>query len=401
MKNPSRRVLIKGAAGLAAVGAPVVHAALAPAGFVPILAAAADISGKSGLTLISDRPINLETPPHLLDDDVTPAERFFVRNNGLAPETAEVSESEWGFRIDGEVERPLEWSIAELQRDFEPVTLRLALECAGNGRKFHRPAVSGQQWTFGAVGFGDWTGVRLADLLKKTGLKKSAVYTAHYGADRHLSGGEPAISRGVPIAKAIEPHTLLAWGLNGRPLPLLNGYPLRLIVPGWPGSCSQKWLTRIWIRDREHDGEKMTGSDYRLPAHPVAPGANVPDANMRIIESMPVKSLITFPATGARMRAGEGFEIRGHAWSGESALAGVDISTDFGAVWNAATLAAAQNKYAPRRFRATLRLAQPGYYEIWARARDAAGRMQPAATPGWNPKGYCNNMQHRIGLFAA
>jgi DMSO/TMAO reductase YedYZ molybdopterin-dependent catalytic subunit len=398
----SRRSVIRGVGAAAVMGAPIVHARLAPAGFVPVLAAGPAIAGKEGLSIVADRPLNLETPPHLLDDDVTPASRFFVRNNGMEPEVGAAAAADWRLKIDGEVERPLDLSIADLKRKFEIVTLRLALECAGNGRKFHRPAVAGQQWTFGAVGFGDWTGVRLSDVLKAAGLSGAAVYTGHYGADRHLNGGdEPPISRGIPIAKALEPHTLIAFGLNRADLPPLNGHPLRLVVPGWPGSCSQKWLTRILIRDREHDGAKMTGSDYRLPAYPVAPGAEVPDQDMRVIESMPVKSLITFPATGAEVKAGAAFETRGHAWSGESEVAGVDLSIDFGASWVAADLPPAKNKYAPRRFRASFVPPVKGYYEVWARARDAAGRMQPASTPGWNPKGYNNNMQHRVAVFAA
>lgn len=402
-RGRTRRDLLRGAGGAsfaAALGAPLVFAQSAPAGFVPVLLAGAP--GKDGLTLIGDRPLNLETPPHLLDDDATPPARFFVRDNGLPPDPAAISAGDWRLAIDGEVEAPLDLSIAEMKKRFEPVTLRLALECAGNGRKFYRPQASGQMWTFGAVGFGDWTGVRLADVLGAARLKAKAAYTAHYGADRHLSGdtGKHAISRGLPIAKAREPHTLIAWGLNGADLPHANGFPLRLVAPGWPGSCSQKWLTRIAVRDREHDGEKMLGQDYRMPAYPVAPGAAVQDADMRIIESMPVKSLITFPATGAELKAKAPFEARGHAWSGERAVEAVDISLDFGATWRPARLDPLKNKYAPRRWRASITPLQAGYYEIWARARDEDGRMQPPAPPGWNPKGYLNNMQHRIGIFA-
>jgi DMSO/TMAO reductase YedYZ molybdopterin-dependent catalytic subunit len=307
----------------------------------------------------------------------------------------------WRLRVDGEVDRPLDLTLAELKQAFEAVTLRLVIECAGNGRRFFRPAASGNQWTFGGVGCADWTGVRLRDVLQRAGVKRSAVYTGHYGADGHLSGdpARTAISRGVPIAKAMEPHTLIAWAMNGADMPVLNGHPLRLVVPGWPGSCSQKWLTRIWVRDREHDGEKMTGQSYRMPAYPVAPGTEVADADMEIIQSMPVKSLITSPATGSRMRFGAPIEVRGHAWSGETDVAQVDVSIDFGATWTRASLAPAANKYAWRRFRASVRAPEQGYYEIWARATDAEGRAQPASPPGWNPHGYCNNQQHRVAVF--
>jgi DMSO/TMAO reductase YedYZ molybdopterin-dependent catalytic subunit len=400
-RNVSRRALVAAAGGgaICCLGARVVHARRAPPGF-PFLFADAGAAGKEGLTLLSDRPLNLETPPHLLDDETTPARRFFVRDNGLPPANADAAA--WRLRIDGEVDTPLDLSIADLERGFETVTLRLALECGGNGRKFFRPEAAGQQWTFGAVGFGDWTGVRLAEILRRAGARPSAVYTGHYGADRHLSGdpGKIPISRGVPIEKAMEPHTLIAFGLNGGPLPAANGHPLRLVVPGWPGSCSQKWLTRVWVRERVHDGEKMQGDSYRVPKHPIAPGAVVAEADFAIIEDMPVKSLITFPATGAEVKTGEAFEIRGHAWSGETALAGLDYSLDFGATWARAELAPPKNRYAPQRWRARITLPRKGYYEIAARARDAAGRVQPFGTPGWNPKGYVNNMQHRIAVFA-
>ncbi len=401
----TRRSVIKKALGVSAIaGAPVVHAHAAPAWWTPIIGvnSASVMAGKEELTLLGDRPLNMETPPHLLDDDVTPAHRFFVRNNGLPPDINEVADEDWSLTIDGEVENPLSLTIADLKRDFEPVTLRLPLECGGNGRKFFRPAASGNQWTFGAVGFGDWTGVRLRDVLAKAVLKDSAYHTGHYGADKHLSGNKKKfpISRGVPIKKAIDPHTLIVWGLNGEPLPPQNGYPLRLIAPGWPGSCSQKWLTRIWVRDKMHDGAKMTGSSYRMPETPTAPGVPIPEDRLQIIESMPVKSLITSVKTGAQKPAERPFEVRGHAWSGETPVAGLDVSIDFGATWVPAQLDSLKNTYAPQRWRAEIILPQKGYYEIWARARDAEGRMQPATTPGWNQKGYLNNMQHRVAVFA-
>lgn len=365
-------------------------------------AAPALTPGKAGLSLLSDRPLNLETPPHLLDDDVTPASAMFVRNNGVAPDVTPEAAAAWTLAIDGEVETPLTLTIEELKRGFAPVTLRLQIECAGNGRRFMKPAAEGNQWAFGAVSCAEWTGVRLADILARAGVKATAIYTAHKGADLHLSGdpAKDAISRGVPLAKAMEPHTIVAYRMNGDDIPALNGYPLRLVVPGWPGSCSQKWLTRITLRNVEHDGRGMTGRSYRLPAYPIAPGADIADEDMRIIESMPVKSLITAPKTGARVAAGSVFELRGHAWAGDDSVAALDISHDFGASWSPATLDRPVNRYAWQRWRADVVLGQRGYYELWARATDEKGRMQPATPPGWNPRGYNNNMQHRIAVFA-
>ena len=406
--NPSRRTFIKSAgatAFAAALGAPIPFSRFLPNGVVPV-ALAQDASfalrEKPGLTLLNDRPVNMECPPHLLDDDITPAARLFVRNNGLPPDVEEIKDADWRLTIDGEVETPLEISIADLKSQFEMVTLRLQLECGGNGRKFFRPGASGNQWTFGAVGCPNWTGVRLRDVLNAAGVKDNAVYTAHYGADQHLSGDpqKNPISRGVPIEKAMEAHNLIVWAVNGEPLPSLNGHPLRLVIPGWPGSCSQKWLTRITLRDQVHDGAKMTGSSYRVPAYPVAPGTSVPDEDMEIIHSMPVKSLITFPQTGARVSPQETFEVRGHAWAGDNDISSVDVSIDFGATWARANLKPPANKYAWQRWRADISLPEAGYFEVWARATDNEGRAQPPVPPGWNPKGYLNNMQHRIAVFA-
>ncbi len=406
-RSASRRALLTGGAGAAfaaGLGVPIPFIGNLPAGMAP-LAFAQDASElarlKPGLTTLGDRPVVLETPPHLLDDDVTPAARFFVRNNGNPPDLSDAAVQNWRLVVDGEVNTALNLSIADLKRDFDNVTLRLVIECGGNGRRFYRPSASGNQWTFGGVGCADWTGVRLRDVLQRAGLKRSAVYTGHYGADQHLSGdpARAAISRGVPISKAMEEHTLIAWAMNGADMPAMNGHPLRLVAPGWPGSCSQKWLNRIWIRDREHDGEKMLGQSYRMPAYPVAPGTAVPDADMRIIASLPIKSLITFPQTGARLRLGRTIDVRGHVWSGDVAPARVDVSLDFGATWTEARLGEAKNRYAWRRFAASLRPPQRGYYEVWARATDENGAAQPAVPPGWNPHGYLNNQQHRIAVF--
>lgn len=361
------------------------------------------MAGKNGLILMNDRPLNAETPAHLLDDDVTPYEHFFIRNNGLVPDTALDMDAEgWTLTIDGEVDTPLELSIADLKERFEVVTNRLVLECGGNGRAFFNPGASGNQWTTGAVGCADWTGVRLSDVLNAAGVKDSAVYTAHYGNDPHLSGDpeKDAISRGAPIEKAMAEGSMIVWEMNGEPIRAVHGFPLRVIIPGFPGSASQKYLNRIWVRDQVHDGAKMTGYSYRLPAYPVAPGTEVPEEDMVIMTEMPVKSLITFPKSGTETPAGEAAEVRGHAWAGSGDIASVDVSIDFGQTWIAARLDPAKNKFAWQRFRADVTLPEAGYYEVWARATDMNGIAQPPVVPGWNPRGYGNNMQHRIALIA-
>jgi DMSO/TMAO reductase YedYZ molybdopterin-dependent catalytic subunit len=403
---PDRRGFLKGA-GLATMGA-LVGAAIPfhrymPAGFIPEAMAATGmaITGKQGLTILNDRPVNAETPAHLLDDDVTPTARHFIRNNGIPPE--DLNPDNWMLTIDGLVDKPLKLSIADLKGQFEVVTQKICIECGGNGRAFFDPKAKGNQWSLGAVACAEWTGVRLADVLKAAGVKDTAIYTANYGADTHLSGkpGKLPISRGVPIKKALDSNNLIAFAMNGEAIHPMNGAPLRLHIPGWPGSFSHKWFTRMELRDVVHDGPKMTGSAYRLPPHPVAPGTKVKSSEMVFIESMVVKSLITAPASGVKLPKGErSVTVRGHAWAGDNTVTRVDLSYDFGVTWVEAKLDDPPNPYAWQRFSQTIRLPQEGYYEIWARATDDQGRAQPFAI-AWNPKGYMNNSMHRISVYAS
>jgi DMSO/TMAO reductase YedYZ molybdopterin-dependent catalytic subunit len=363
-----------------------------------------EIEGKEGLRVLNDRPLNAETLPHFLDDEVTPTNRLFIRNNGLIPEIAKQQDaSDWQLYIDGEVEKPLTLSMQDLKTQFANVTMQLILECAGNGRAAYYPKASGNQWTYGAIGCPMWTGVRLKDVLEAAGVRRSAVYTAYYGLDIHPSGDlqKTVISRGTPMAKALEETTLLAFAMNGEPLSPYHGFPVRLVCPGYPGSASGKWLKRIWIRDQIHDGPKMTGSAYRMPQYPVAPGTNISDSDMKIIEQMPVKSLITFPESGTEMAMAQRQSVtcRGSAWTGSGTITAVHVSYDFGQTWVSAKLSAPRNAYAWQRWEAQFALPSKGYYEIWARATDSTGTMQPMVVPGWNPKGYLNNAAHRIAVM--
>jgi len=349
----NRRGFLRGA-GLTTMGA-MLGAAIPfnrnmPAGFIPVALAEKAMmpDGKEGLTVLNDRPVNAETPPHLLNDDVTPTTRHFIRNNGIPPEST--SAKDWTLTVDGLVNNPMTLSIADLKSKFEVVTERLVIECGGNGRSYFDPPAKGNQWSLGAVACSEWTGVRYRDVLKAAGVKDSVIYTAHVGADSHLSGkpGKLAISRGVPIEKAMNPHNLIAFAMNGKELHPMNGAPLRLVVPGWPGSCSQKWLKRVWLRDIVHDGPKMTGKAYRVPKYPVEAGFKVPKSDFEIIEAMPVKSLITTPETGSKL-SGRSLNVGGHAWAGDSTVAKVDISIDFGATWQSADLSNPPNPYAWQR----------------------------------------------------
>ncbi|MFT4862978.1 MAG: DMSO/TMAO reductase YedYZ molybdopterin-dependent catalytic subunit [Pseudohongiellaceae bacterium] len=388
-----------------ALGMTIPFAKNMPAGLIPAAFAAANapetLQGKDGLIILNDRPVNAETPAHLLDDEVTPNNRMFVRNNGVPPTTIDVDN--WALEIGGEsCVNATSFTISELKQRFETVSAQLQIECGGNGRSEFNPAASGNQWTTGAVGCPSFTGVRLRDVLNYCGISSDAKYIGYYGADSHLSGDPDLvpISRGVPIDKAIERETLIAWQMNGEDIPLQNGYPLRLVCAGWPGSVSGKWLKRILVRDRIHDGEKMKAPSYTVPIEPVAPGSKVPDEAMTIIQSMPVKSLITFPQSGVSIDSRERLTIRGHAWAGDNQISAVFISIDFGATWLPSAVQPAANRLAWQNFQTWVQFPQPGYYEIWARAMDDRGRSQPMVVPGWNPRGYLNNACHRIAVQA-
>ena len=388
-----------------ALGMSIPFARFMPAGLIPAAYAAdrapAVIEGKDGLILLNDRPINAETPAHLLDDDVTPNRYLFIRNNGIPPNNIDVEK--WQLEVGGEsCSRPSRFSIAELRARFEEVTLQLQLECGGNGRAEFVPATSGNQWTTGAVACPSFSGVRLRDVLTYCGLRQDAVYVGYYGADTHISGipGRAPISRGVPIAKAMEQESLIAWKMNGEEIPLQNGYPLRMVCAGWPGSVSGKWLNRLVVRDRVHDGEKMAPPSYSVPITPVAPGSRVPNEAMRIIESMPVKSLVTFPQSGISHDLREKLVVLGHAWAGDNQVSAVFISIDFGVTWLPTIMRPGANRLAWQHWQSRVQFPQPGYYEVWARAVDDRGRSQPMVVPGWNPRGYLNNACHRIAVQA-
>jgi sulfite oxidase len=406
-----------GAAGLAtmsaAVGGAIPFAANMPGGFVPAAFAQGaeppkgpqylNFPGKSDkLVVLGDRPLVAETPENMLDDDTTPTDKFFIRNNGPTPEPASNVDG-WKIVIDGEVNQKLELTLGELKSRFRPVTRRLILECGGNGRSFFTPQARGNQWTNGGAGCAEWTGVRLVDVLQAAGVKPSAIYTGHYGADRSLADPtKDAISRGVPIRKAMDDNNLIVFAMNGQPLSNIHGGPVRLLVPGWPGSVSSKWLARIWVRDKVHDGAGMGGTSYRVAIKPMVPGDRVDPDNFRDLESMPVRSIITSPANGTSFgKEVREVKLRGAAWAGDLIVRQVDVSIDYGATWQTAQLEGPKNPYDWQRWTATARVPSEGYYEIWTRATDSKGIMQPHIAGNWNPQGYGANPMHRVAIRIA
>jgi DMSO/TMAO reductase YedYZ molybdopterin-dependent catalytic subunit len=410
--GPTRRGFLEGS-GLATmtamIGAPIAFAEFMPGGFIPKAFAQAakepkllKMDGKAELIILGDRPLVAETPAHMLDDDVTPTENFYIRNNGTPPEPAKEPDA-WEIVVDGEVNKPLKITLGDLKKRFRRVTYVMQLECGGNGRSAFEPPARGNQWTVGGVGCARWTGVPLADVLRAAGPKPSAKYTAHYGRDIHLSGdpATPTLSRGVRLAKAMEAHTLVVFEMNGKPLPNIHGGPVRLLVPGWAGSASQKWLSRIWIRDKEHDGPGMKGASYRVPTIPGVPGDPKFDTKtMRILESMPVRSIITNVKDGFKFPAKtQEIALSGKAWAGDNTITAVQISADFGQTWTSAQVMAPVNRYAWQKWAGKLKVPTHGYYELWVKATDSSGKVQPPVAPFWNPQGYGANTWHRVRVL--
>jgi DMSO/TMAO reductase YedYZ molybdopterin-dependent catalytic subunit len=345
---------------------------------------------KRNMIVRSTRPEDLEMPLDGFSTWITPVERFFVRTHTYVPR---VELSRWRLVIDGEVSNPLTLSFADIEK-LPRVDSVAVLECAGNGRGFYDPPVAGLQWEYGAVGNGRWTGIHLADLLKTAGVKESAQQITLDGADVPL-GTEPDFQRSVPLTRALMNDVLLAYQMNGEPLPPQHGFPLRLIVPGWGGDCWTKWVTRITVSNRETDGFFMKTA-YRHPGRAVEPGSPVDPAIMKPVTTLSVKSVIASPVDGAVLSPGPA-KIRGVAWSNGSPIISVEVSTDAGRTWKESRFGDDQAKYAWRIWELDWTPPSDGYYTIMARSRDFSGDVQPLAQE-WNPSGYLYNVVQRTGV---
>ncbi len=357
----------------------------AAAGVLPRLNHAADVSRMS---VLSPKPEDLEMPLDGFKDWITPVDRFFVRTHTYTPERPNLSD--WKLKVDGVVNQTLNLSMDDLKK-LPRVELVGVLECAGNGRSFYQPRLPGAQWRFGSVGNGKWAGVRFRDVLEKAGLKDSAKEILFDGADVPLGKMED-FRRTVPVKKALDPDTLLAYEMNGQALPIEHGFPLRLIVPGWAGDSWVKWLQHIEVLDHEFEGFWMKTA-YRHPPGHVEPGTAVDPAQMVPVTDLNVKSVIATP--GAWAKPGT-IRISGTAWSNGSPVTGVDVSVDDGKTWKAARLGKDQSRYAWRLWELDWKAGE-GKYTLRARAKNAAGQVQPL-TQEWNPSGYLWNVAQPIAV---
>jgi sulfite oxidase len=359
-----------------------------------ILAVVAAYGTSDAMILHGEDPLNAEPPGALLAEHaLTPAACFFVRNHGDVPA---VDADAWRLRVGGLVERAAELSLADL-RALPRHELTVTLECAGNRRAgliAVRDIPGEAPWGPGAMSTATWAGAALADVLARTGVAEGAAHVAFVGADR-CRETEELFGGSVPLEKALRAEVLLAFEMNGEPLPPVHGAPVRVVVPGYIGARSVKWVDRIEVRDAAWDGWFQAVA-YRLLAPDETPGRG------RGVElgELALTADVLVPADGADVPAGP-TQLRGIAHAGgERRLVRVDVSTDGGGTWLQASLLEDLGRWAWRRWTATVDLA-PGEHEIVVRAWDSAAATQPADPAHvWNPKGYVNTAWGRVRLTA-
>ena len=349
-----------------------------------------DLPGEDGMIVRSFRFFDLETPVEYFNTWLTPAPHFFVRNHMHEP--SELDAATWRLNIGGEVEKPISLTFADISK-LESHSVVNTLECAGNGRSLQRPQVPGVQWGKGAVSTARFSGPRLRDVLQRAGVKSTGKHVMFRGLDE-VPGKVPPFIRSIPIEKALDSDTLIATHMNGSALTKHHGFPARALVPGWIGAASCKWLTEIKVLDSEFVGNFMSPA-YRFPNQPGNPGEAIKPEDTHPLTALSVKSVIAGPLEGTSVKAGM-VAIHGAAWAGEADVSKVEISTDGGSNWNAATLGHEQARYAWRLWRYEWK-AKPGEYSILARASDTQKRTQPA-TPIWNPSGYLYNAVDEVKI---
>jgi len=318
--------------------------------------------------IVTATPENSETPLERVGSWVTPGRLFFVRNHFPVPA---LDPAAWRLRVEGRVERPAEWTWDELTALPER-TVFATVECAGNGRSFLQPHVQGVPWGAGAIGHAEWTGVPLRRVLERAGLQPGAAAVLFEGADRGTEPDHPDemfFARSLPLVKALDPDTLLAVRMNGELLEPNHGAPVRLLVPGWYGVASVKWLRRIEVLDRPGHTYYET-QKYTIQRHTANGKENVP------VGPMAVKSEVIRPPAGEVLGVGTN-RLFGVAWAGEEAVARVEVSADGGHTWSAAELIGPSARYSWTLWEYLWEVADPGPYTLLARATSAGGRTQP------------------------
>jgi DMSO/TMAO reductase YedYZ molybdopterin-dependent catalytic subunit len=358
---------------------------------------------KAPLILLTDRGVQLETPRSYFQTTITPNHAFYVRWH-LAGIPNTVDLKQWRLHVEGNVAKPISYSLADLIQKFPAETIAAVNQCSGNSRSRLEPRVAGGQWGNGAMGNARWTGVRLRELLRAAAPKAGSIQVQFQGLD---SGAGPEgfgshfFLKSLDFANPVLDECIVAYAMNGEPLPMLNGFPVRLVVPGYFATYWMKCLTWIRLLDKTDDNFWMK-SAYRIPDTPR--GNTTPEdvkagtVKMIPIERMPVRSFLISPDGDMKIPAGMPVQVRGIAFSGYGGVTKVDVSTDGMKTWQPARLGEDLGRYSFRTWEFTWTPKAPGRYALAARASDSAGNTQPDE-PVWNPGGYLWNRIERQNYF--
>ena len=331
--------------------------------------------------VMTEKPRNAETSVEYLRSWITANSAFFDRNQGEIP--AEVDLAAWNLTVEGEVERELHFNFDEILR-MPKATVADTVECSGNSRSLLEVKAHGNPWTIGGVGNAVWGGVWLRELLNRAGLRKAAGHVAFEGFDQ----AKTKFIRSIPLEKAMD-STLLAYEMNGEPLPLKHGYPLRALALGWTGANCVKWLAKITVMDQPYQGFFMD-KVYRVFQKDEESTAGT------VVTSLRLKSIITQPLAGEKLARGK-VAVLGAAYGGEQEVDKVEVSVDNGASWNEAEFIGPHERYAWRQWQYVWTAEQPGQFRIMARATDTNGQRQPQQAE-WNVLGYGNNGVKEHGI---
>jgi sulfite dehydrogenase (cytochrome) subunit A len=358
------------------------------------------LPGKKPLIKLSYRPPNYETPIEYLRTDITPNDAFFVRYH--LSDIPRVDAKTWKVAIGGDgANDEVRLGLDDLKQ-FTPVEVVALCQCSGNRRGLMQPHVPGVEWGYGAMGCARWKGVRLKDLLDKAGLKKETVEIVFDGADKGISDKTPDFIKSIPLWKAVEDTTLVAYEMNGQPLPHWNGFPARIVVPGWTGTYWVKHVTSIKAATKPFDGFWMK-SAYRIPLGKfpvVARFSSQETAVNTPITDMVVNSLITSHADGAMVKVGAPVTVAGIAWDGGYGMSIVEVSVDGGKTWAAAALGKDNGPFALRSWSLHFSPKAPGKHVVMARATNKIGQSQTTVLIP-NPAGYHHNLVQALTLVAA
>lgn len=356
--------------------------------------------GKAPLIKLSYRPPNYETPVSYFDTVITPNDAFFVRYH-LADIPEKIDAAAFRLTIGGEVEKSLELSLDELKA-MPAQEVTAVCQCSGNRRGMFAPHVTGVQWGYGAMGNAKWKGVRLKDVLANAGVKKDAVEVVLNGLDAPVLDKTPDFVKSIPLWKAQDENVLLAYEMNGQPLPMANGYPLRVVVPGWTATYWMKHVNSIELVSKPFDGFWMQPA-YRLPLgkFPVVQRfiSQETDVNTPITEMM-INSLITAPVNGAALKVGAETTVKGIAWDAGYGIAGVEVSVDGGKTFAAAELGPDEGRFSFRPWTFSFKPSASGPVTIIASARNAIGQTQTTALNP-NPGGYHHNLMQHVDVNVA